>query len=52
MYALPLVGSVPSEIVSLPFDLSAVVNPDKVKDAIGFPAAVACIVRPVNPVAP
>jgi hypothetical protein len=38
--------------VSLPSVRSALVKPANVSDAIGSPAAVACSVRPVKPVAP
>src|SRR5690348_10945318 len=52
MYALPLAGSVPKLTESRPLLRSALVYPANVNDAVGLPAAVACSVKPVKPVAP
>jgi hypothetical protein len=49
---LPLTGSVPELSEMRPLLRSAVVNPEKVTEAVGLPGAVACSVSPVNPVAP
>lgn len=49
MYELPLAWSVPNWTDNRPFCKSAWEYPASVSEAVGLPAAVACMVKPVYP---